>query len=130
MAKIDLYTKQKGFCPRCKMTKRWLTQRGAKFSEHDVEQPKAKKMALSHGMMSAPVTVLNNDWKHAVSGFDPMKLANIVSKAKKPSPIGSFNQAKIESAKGVSAEPISKKHISAKRNISANHIIANRGISR
>lgn len=74
--KIIVYSKHKGFCPRCKMTKKWLKGHNVKFQDIDVESNNNADLVKKHGYTSAPVVEANN-WKISFSGFRPASLAKL-----------------------------------------------------
>lgn len=59
-------------CVQCTATKRWLTQKGAEFTEVDLtEDDAAMAMVKELGYAQAPVVITDTDhW----SGFNPGKL--------------------------------------------------------
>lgn len=67
---ITVYSKPD--CIQCRLTKRWLDQRGIAFVEADLLEPGNLEAARSLGVMSAPVVAAGSEvW----GGFDPQRLA-------------------------------------------------------
>jgi glutaredoxin 3 len=66
-------------CGYCQMAKKYFTERGIKFIEHDVSQDQAAadEMVNLSGQMGVPVIVVDGK---VVIGFDRPKLEQLISK--------------------------------------------------
>ena len=61
MSSIKIYSTS--WCAYCKAEKTWLTEKGVKFEEVDVEtdQEAAEEMVKLSGQMGVPVTVIRHE---------------------------------------------------------------------
>lgn len=79
--KITVFSKEHGFCPRCKMVKKWLKGHKIPFTEKDIEQPKTREFVMKKGFRSAPVVEADH-WKVAFSGLNMPKLVKLAKNVK------------------------------------------------
>jgi len=70
-------------CPYCVQVKRYLEQKGITYSDIDVSRDStaAAEMVRISGQRGVPVTVID---EHFVVGFDPSRLDQLLSSAKRP----------------------------------------------
>lgn len=72
---IVLYTKNQ--CPACKMTKRWLKERGIDFVEENVEEKQELITELREkGYVSLPYIKVGEEAEW--TGFQPNKLKELI----------------------------------------------------
>lgn len=74
--KIEVFSKAK--CPLCNTLKEYLKSENISFEEHRVdEDDKAMERVRSMGVQSLPVTVVDEDDKNPILGFDMRRLEKL-----------------------------------------------------
>lgn len=74
--KIEVFSKAK--CPLCNALKEYLKSENISFEEHRVdEDDKAMERVRKMGVQSLPVTVVNEDDKNPILGFDMNRLEKL-----------------------------------------------------
>ena len=76
MKDIILYTSST--CPYCTLAKEYLEEKGAEFTEKNVQKdPQARKELMAMGHMGVPVVVIGDE---EIVGFDKSKIDLAISK--------------------------------------------------
>ena len=74
--KIEVFSKAK--CPLCNTLKEYFKSENISFEEHRVdEDDKAMERVRSMGVQSLPVTVVDEDDKNPILGFDTKRLEKL-----------------------------------------------------
>lgn len=74
--KIEVFSKAK--CPLCNTLKEYLKSEDIAFEEHRVdEDDKAMERVRNMGVQSLPVTVVDEDDKNPILGFDMKRLEKL-----------------------------------------------------